>query len=277
MSTFKQILTFAYESEYESAYDLSKKKLFSSPKIYTANGNLSKRWYVYFSFRDPNTGKLKRLTPFYGTANTYKTKEERMEVLTVYRKVLLKLLKQGYNPFKDNTALYQKLHGKTITTPSITEESTQQKEAKQSLNQPREMPNLSLRAAFDYGLKLKEKLVGVRTLKDYRNKIDLLLKWLDKNHPNIKTIDTLDKQLVLQFLNHVLDKTSPRNRNNYRADLGSIIQVLEDNDVIGQNFVKNIPILKSKPERNKTYTLETQEAIDKNIELSIKEQENKKN
>ncbi|SFZ91336.1 Site-specific recombinase XerD [Flaviramulus basaltis] len=265
MSTFKQILTFAYESEYESAYDLSTKKLFSSPKIYTANGNLSKRWYVYFSFRDPNTGKLKRLTPFYGTANTYKTKEERMEVLTVYRKVLLKLLKQGYNPFKDNTALYQKLQGKTITTPSTTEESTQQKEAKQSLNQPREVPNLSLRAAFDYGLKLKEKLVGVRTLKAYRNKIDLLLKWLDKNHPNIKTIDALNKQLVLQFLNHVLDKTSPRNRNNYRADLGSIMQVLEDNEVIGQNYVKNIPILKSKPERNKTYTLETQEAIFKHL------------
>ena len=262
MYTNKQILTFAYESE----YDLSKKKLFSIPKIYTANGNLSKRWYVYFSFRDSDTGKLKRLTPFYGTANTYKTKEERLEVLTVYRKVLLKLLKQGYNPFLDNTALYQKLQGKNETKPLDTNESTQQKETNLNLNQTKEEPKLSLRAAFDYGLKLKEKLIGERTLKDYGNKIILLLKWMEENHPKIKTIDALDKKMVLLFLNHVLDKTSPRNRNNYRADLGSVFQVLEDNDIIKQNFVKNIPILKSQPERNKTYSLETQEAIFKHLE-----------
>lgn len=265
MFTFKQILTFAYESEYESAYDLSKKKLFSNPKIYTANGNLSKRWYVYFSFRDPKTNKLKRLTPFYGNANRYKTKEERMEVLTVYRKVLLKLLKQGYNPFVDNTALYQKLQAKHKSTTSSVHKNTQPKETIQSPNQTKEADKLPLRTAFDKGLKLKKKLVGKRTLKDYSNKIDLLLKWLEKNHPNIKTIDTLDKKVIQLFLNNVLDKTSPRNRNNYRADIGSIMQVLEDNDIIKQNFVKNIPVLKSKPERNKRYSLEAQEAIFKHL------------
>ncbi|NJX16846.1 hypothetical protein [Tamlana crocina] len=65
MLTFKQILTFAYDSEYESAYDLSEKRRFSQPKIYTGNNDLSKRWYVYFSFRDPETGRLKRQTPIY--------------------------------------------------------------------------------------------------------------------------------------------------------------------------------------------------------------------
>lgn len=98
MLNFKQIVTFTYESEYESAYDLTIKKNFSSPKIYNAKGDLSKRWYVYFSFRNPETGKLKRVTPFYGDANTYKTKEDRLEVLTQYRKTLLKLLSQGYSP-----------------------------------------------------------------------------------------------------------------------------------------------------------------------------------
>ena len=112
MLTTKQLLTFAYHIEYESAYDLSQKRNFSLPKIYTAKGDLSKRWYVYFSYRHPQTGKLKRITPFYGNVNNYKTKEERLEVLTVYRKTLLKLLKQGYNPFLDNTELYDKLNSK---------------------------------------------------------------------------------------------------------------------------------------------------------------------
>src|SRR5210317_98561 len=99
MSTLKELLIFGSENAYESAYDLSIKKNFSNPKIYSANGDLKKRWYIYFSYRNPETGKLKRVTPFYGNVNKYKTKEQRFEALTVYRKVLLKLLKQGYNPF----------------------------------------------------------------------------------------------------------------------------------------------------------------------------------
>ena len=117
MKILKQILTF----EYESAYDLTLKKNFSNPKIYNASGDISKRWYVYFSFREPKSGKLKRLTPFYGIANKFKTKEERMEVLMVYRRTLLKLLNQGYNPFADNSELYQRLYSKKDTAPQQSE------------------------------------------------------------------------------------------------------------------------------------------------------------
>jgi len=39
MSNLNEFLTF----EYESAYDLLMKSNYSTPKIYTANGNLNKR------------------------------------------------------------------------------------------------------------------------------------------------------------------------------------------------------------------------------------------
>ena len=259
MLKINQFLTFAYDSEYESAYDLTQKRSFSNPKIYTASGNLTKRWYVYFSFRDPKTEKLKRITPFYGNANSYKTKEERIEVLTVYRKVLLKLLKQGFNPFTDNTELYNKIHNKNISNdlPNTS------KPTEIIPNTPiiKEEPKIALREAFDFGLKLKEKLISERTKKDYENKIKLFLEWLEKNHPTLKTIDTLNKKTVSGFLNHVLNKTSPRNRNNYRTDLSSIMQVLEDNEIVELNVIKKIPVLKSKPERHKRYTQDMQEAI----------------
>ena len=108
MPNFKELITF----EYESAYDLSVKRNFSIPKIYSANGDLKKRWYIYFSFRDPENGKLVRQTPFYGNTNKYKTKEDRMSVLVTYRKVLLKLLEQGYDPYSDNLELHQSLQRK---------------------------------------------------------------------------------------------------------------------------------------------------------------------
>ena len=62
-------------NEYRNAYVLTAKKNFSTPKIYDANGDLSKRWYVYFSFRNPDTGLLAKQTPIYGNANTFKTKQ----------------------------------------------------------------------------------------------------------------------------------------------------------------------------------------------------------
>ena len=261
MFTIEQILTLAYKSEYESAYDLTAKKKFSNPKVYTANGNLKKRWYVYFSFRDPNSGKLKRLTPFYGNANQYKTKEERMEVLIVYQKVLLRLLKQGYNPFLDNTEVHKKLHSKNTETQTKPSSLQNLSESSQNTIAVEKEPKLGLREAFDLGLKLKEKLISERTKKDYENKINVFLKWIDENQPNLKTIDSLTKKNVSAFLNHIQGKTSPRNRNNYRTDLCSIIQVLEDSEFVASNVIKKIPILKTKPERHKPYTRETQEAI----------------
>tara|TARA_R110002126_G_scaffold66963_1_gene170043 strand:- start:876 stop:1277 length:402 start_codon:yes stop_codon:yes gene_type:complete len=98
-------ITFSHESEHVLEHDLSTKSNFSAPKIYTAKGDLSKRWYVYFSFRDPITKKLVRMKNIYGKANNYKTKADTLTILTSYRKNLLKLLKEGYSPFEKNEKL----------------------------------------------------------------------------------------------------------------------------------------------------------------------------
>jgi hypothetical protein len=39
--------------------------MFSEPKIYDAKGDLSKRWYVYFYYRNPETGKMKKQKPIF--------------------------------------------------------------------------------------------------------------------------------------------------------------------------------------------------------------------
>ncbi|WP_445748946.1 tyrosine-type recombinase/integrase [Polaribacter sp.] len=257
MLTLKELIILDAQNEYESAYDLSIKRNFSNPKIYSANGDLKKRWYIYFSFRDVNSGKLKRVTPFYGNANKYKTKEERLSVLVTYRKVLLKLLKQGFNPYVDNSELYLQMYSKE------SRKETQFLGLKES-NIPithAEKPLMTLKEAFDFGLKQKEKLINATTKRSYDNRVKIFLEWLQEKHQELKTIDSLNKQVVFEFLNDVLYKTSARNRNNYRTDLSSILQVLEDNDIIVFNFIKKIPVLKSIPERNKTYTNKTQEEI----------------
>ena len=256
MLTLNEILTFEHESEHVLEHDLTVKKLFSSPKIYNANGDLNKRWYVYFSYRNPESGKLERMQNIYGKVNIYKSKEERLSVLIIYRKNLHKLLKEGYNPFGDNTALYNNSRAKSNDSSLAISKTI----AKSEEDSPEESI-MTLKQAFDYGLKLKDKLLSPTTKYSYENKVNNLLKWMEENHPELKTIDSLNKKIVNEFLNSILYRTSPRNRNNYRGDLRSIIQALEDNDIIDNNFINKIPVLKSIPQRNKTYTAETQENI----------------
>ena len=109
MQSIYEYLIFTTKIEHDLEHDSKVLPLFSSPKIYTAKGDLSKRWYVYFSFRNPETGKLERMSNIYGKVNNYKTKERRMSVLSSYRKNLLFLLKQGFHPLEDNTELYEQL------------------------------------------------------------------------------------------------------------------------------------------------------------------------
>lgn len=66
-------------------------------------------------------------------------------------------------------------------------------------------------------------------------------------------ITTVTKKDVINYLNSVLDRTSPRNRNNARVDISSFFQVLVDNDIIQENFIKKINVLKAIPVRNKTF------------------------
>tara|TARA_R110001583_G_scaffold68241_1_gene194395 strand:+ start:97 stop:351 length:255 start_codon:yes stop_codon:yes gene_type:complete len=84
MSNLNEILTLSAKmSTFGTGFPNDKE--FFHPKIYTAKGNLSKRWYVYYIFRNPETGKLERIKNIYGKSNLYKTKEKRLSVLTAYR------------------------------------------------------------------------------------------------------------------------------------------------------------------------------------------------
>jgi integrase len=274
MFRLNEFLTFDSKSAYVFAYDLPMKKNFSTPKIYTASGDLKKRWYVYFSFRDPKTGKLKRVTPFYGEANKYKTKEDRLYVLSAYRKKILELLKEGFNPYEDNTELYKKWQkDKNTKEPEQkVEKVTKVKKVKdkpapkKAKKEKVEAPKMTVKEGFDYALNLKKNIIGEKSRMNYRSRANRFLRWLKKTHPKLKTVDQLTKRVLQEFLNEILTTSSPRNRNNYRVELSSLMQVLEDNEIIATNYLKTIPVLKAPPKRNKTYSKQVQEEIYKFLE-----------
>lgn len=249
----------------------------------------------------------------YRIVNQFKTKEARTSVLSSYRKNLLLLLKQGFNPFVDNSELYEALRNPAIEkepeetpkeeaisiSPSTINEAVKNavKEAldkntitsllenvilkgefskttektikntqkttpiKEQNTEDKNQEEMSIVKAFDFDLSLKEKAVSSGTIKDYKRKAKLFIAWMEETHPTKKNIREISRKDLLDYFNGIILKTSARNRNNYRTEFGSIFQVLKNNELVDENYIQSIPVLKSKTERNKVYTLKEQQNI----------------
>ena len=235
-------LTKKLESAYINAYVFEpvKKSNYSKPKISTGGIKISdwnkvskkerqealkKRWYIYYSFRNPKTGKLENQSFITGGANRYKTKDERLEVLKAYQKALELLLKDGYNPYD-----------KTIN-----------KEVQENI--------LYFSKALELFLKEKKKTVKGRTLIDLKNRLIKFETFLKTTFFNTHlTLSAIKKPMVMRYLRTILEKTSPRNRNNVRVDLNTFFNWLDDNEMIEKNIVSTIPVLKTKATVHKVYS-----------------------
>ena len=256
---------------------------FSSPKIYTGGvlisewsklsklqkeEALSKDWFVYYSYRNPKTQKLQRQPYIKAGVNKLKTKRERIAFLRTMQKALLQLLQAGFNPYQDNSALEAELFSdaneKTISEVTVVEAKIEQeKTQKTQINSETitKVEETSIVKAFKLGLSLKEKLMNKSSFTKYKSRINRFAKWLKTKGYEKQSIHFLDKKLIIEYLNEVLQSSSARNRNNTRTDISSLFQILEDNEIIKENYVKKINVLKSIPKRNKTYTPQLQKDI----------------
>ncbi|SDH09480.1 tyrosine-type recombinase/integrase [Winogradskyella thalassocola] len=253
------------------------KSNYSDPKLFTGGVDinswsklskkekmeaLNKDWYIYYSFRNPKTGKLVRQTNIKGGVNRYKDKRTRYHLLKVLKQSLEIVLQEGFNPYKDNETLVEHLQNKIDGMTSKTKKSTLVTTVVEST--PQKQIETTISEAFKLALELKEKAMAASSFIRYKSRINIFKKWLLENEFKEKDdIDCITKKTVIKYLNSILLNSSSRNRNNSRTDIASFFQILEDNDLIKENFVKKINVLRSSPTRNKTYKpIEIEEIFD---------------
>ena len=231
------------QCEHDFEHTLKEKKKYSEPKIYDADGDLSKRWYVYFSFRKTAESALVRFpNNFY--AAQYLDKKDRLQWLKKIQRTLSILLKDGFDPYNPENKF---------------EFDTEDKS------------NQSIEEALKFALNIKKSTLAATSYKGLEGRILRFEKWLNENGFKNRLITTVNKKVVTSYLNEILIATSAKNRNNIRTDISSIFTVLADNDIIPDNFIHKVPVLKSTPEKNKSFTTEEEAKIfnylDKNNKL----------
>ena len=72
---------------------------YKKAKIYDGGGDLKKQWFVYYSFKNPVTGKFERYKVF-REINQETTKAERYKLANAYKDGINKALEEGSNPFE---------------------------------------------------------------------------------------------------------------------------------------------------------------------------------
>ena len=103
---------------------------------------------------------------------------------------------------------------------------------------------MSIKKAIAYVIKQKEDRIAKSAKSTYVGRLKDFEKWMCKKNPRIKTITAVTKRMVIVYLEDTRVRTSDTTRNNYRADLRSAFQFLEDHDVTTRNVVAGIPMLK---------------------------------
>lgn len=210
---------------YETAYDLPVKKRYSEPKIEDFGGDLKKRWYVYFSFRNPQSGKLERQTPIYTGLHQHKTLSDRRRAAEVLRKSLSSILANNlYDPFADDANIVDVARKLTVSE------------------------------AVQFVLDYKEHIYAGGFI-DFKSRIKLFEKWLLSNGFENRYITSVNKIAVQNYLGHVLKKNSPANSNNARSALHNFFECLMDNEYVESNPVARIkPIKNVKPQRHRSFS-----------------------
>ncbi len=220
------------KTAYKTAYKLKK---FSKPKIYHGGDSfdIKKRWFVYYEFRNPETGIMTRQTTITANINRdYKTKRERLKYIRILRDTVESVLNEGYSPYTNNSILHE----------------------------------YSAKSALVYALELKKATVKESTYNGYKKSVNVFIKFLQSKDLEIANIKSINKKIVNDFLNQILRKSSASNRNNYRQELSAIFSILAENDYIDFNFFNQIKKINTTPIRNKTYSSQEVDMIYKYLE-----------
>lgn len=211
-------------TEHKTEHNFYKvKKQYVLPKIYHGGENfdLSKRWYVYFSYRDPHTGKMVRQRNIYMNVNAnFNTKKERLAELRLIKSKLTELLIAGYSPYQH----------------------------------PKTKDRYVIKDALNFAFDLKVKTLAESTIPEYKSRLNSFIKYLDHNILSNTYADEFKRKDIIEYLNGILKDKSAKTRNNHRLVLQSLFKVLKDNDIISENIVEGISIEKTKSVRHKTYS-----------------------
>ena len=187
---------------------------FKTAKLFDAGGDLSKRWYVYYSFRSPETGKYHLFQKW--IPQKIMTCTGRRDKAHVIIKSLNQRLRQGFNPFAHLEKKYS-----------------------------------SILIAMSYFISIKETSCRLRTYHTYSSMVNIFEEWLKSKKMDNLPVDDFNYYHAQEFMDYTKAKLQNSNRthNNRVTAMRSIFKFLVKREWLLVNPFEKIDMLpKEQPE-----------------------------
>ena len=204
-----------------------KKQLMVLPHLVDAGGDLSKPWFVEYSFRDPRTDRMKRERVYAGFSKL-KTKEERYALAEKLVQEYGDKLRSGWTPYDVKKVAY-------------TDELAVQRYAERWGKERESMP--TIRMYLSEFLLLKRETVIAHSYQTYRSKLRIFCEWAEHAGLDEIHVSCITPEHILDFMRYAVreNNVSRRTVKKYEQILHAFFEYLIQRDLIGTNPVRNIP------------------------------------
>jgi len=212
-------------------------KIFAKmPKLYSANNDLTKRWYVYYSVINPETNNLERLQ-VYENINDFDSISGRK---TAAKKLIAKYrrkLRNGWSPFTDKDVIYQSM---VNYAPAGKAYKPEKKQADYSIEQ-------YLSQALEERIKAKD--LREKTISGYQSRLRIFVNWL--NSKDLQTLDIKDfnKDFAQNFINDLQRHASTKKA--YKGQMSSFFKDIRKKKIIVENPFEELILPKAKTTKQK--------------------------
>jgi len=181
---------------------------FKLPRIFDADSDLNQRWFVYYYYKNPDTGKFQRFRVF--ISSKYQTKTARYTHANEIKAEIKRKLLSGFNPFSSRTL------------------------------------GVSLQKALDFAVDYKLSVTGKRTAFTYRSVAKLFLEWAETKEINDKPVKDCSRKHIQKYLDDclIVEKVSNRTHNNRLRSLKTLFNVLLEREYVDFNPILGIKLIK---------------------------------
>lgn len=198
---------------------MRRKKIAILAKLNDYKGDLSKQWFVYYSYMNPETRKMTRFRVYDGFTSL-QTKEAKKAHA---RKLIIKInrkLRSGWNPFEEKSVLYEN---------HLAYEN--QPETKRKSN------DYSIEYFLNKAFEDRKKQLRKKSFETYISCYRIFLKWLKSKKISDIDIEHFTREHGKEFLNYLTEekKLSNTSRNKYLTNLKTLFKTLIDNEMITKN------------------------------------------
>lgn len=205
-----------------------KTKIAILPKLYDANGNMRKKWFVYFSYRNPADNKMTRFRVFEGFGTLY-TKKERYAHAEILIRDYTQRLNQGWNPFE--TDRKGAIYVDNLRYATVARVFTNARSENKTFNYYSNLFLPEVQGMAD------------KTYKNYVSKYRIFEAWLIKNGLDGNDISTLTPDIMREFFLFLINDEQLARITiiKYKHMIGRLFDWCVTNKYLRKSPMENLP------------------------------------